>query len=212
MTENIPIRSIAFTGVRVLIAFTALYAIFVSKDYQAAWLVVLGLILSFIPQLIDRKFDLRLPVVYELVIVGFIVSSLLIGEFFNAYQNYWWWDKVLHLSSGVVIGYVGFLVLYILYMGKKFTAGPSVAAFFTFMVVMASASLWEIVEFTVDKLGYGPMQHGLDDSMWDMILAALGSLVATAATYWQFRSPSTSPIGKHIRRFRRVNKHKIVKK
>lgn len=201
-----------FMGVRVIFAFTALYAIFVSHDMQAAWLVILGFVLSFIPQIVSKTFNLRLPWLYELVIIGFIVSSLMFGEFFDAYNNLWWWDKVLHLSSGVVIGYVGFMILYVLKMGNKFMAGPGIAAFFTFMVVMASASLWEIVEFSVDKAGYGPMQHGLDDTMWDMILAAIGGVVASAAAYWQFYSPSTSPIGAHVRRFRRKNKHKIAKR
>ena len=205
-------QQVLFGTIRLLLAFTALFAIFVSHDFQAAWLVIAGFMLSFIPQLIQRTFDLNLPWVYELVIVGFIVASLVLGEFFDAYQTFWWWDKVLHLSSGIVVGYVGFMVLYVLKMGKKFMAGPMVAAFFTFMVVMASASLWEIVEFTVDKLGYGPMQHGLDDSMWDMILAAAGGVVASAAAYWQFHSPSTSPLGGHLRGFRRQNKHKVSKK
>lgn len=200
------VRTVLFWVIRVSFVFGMLYAFFVSRDFATAWLVTAGLVLSFIPQLIRRSFDVRLPTAYELAIVVFIYASLFLGEFVNAYNNFWWWDKVLHALSGVMLGYVGFMILVILNMQKQFTAGPKMVAFFTFSTAMASAGLWEIVEFTVDKLGYGPMQHGLEDTMWDIILASGGAVLATVVAYWHFRWPETSPVAQSMDKFRTMNK------
>ena len=183
----------------------AIYAFVFNHDYETGGLVLVGFILSFIPQAIQRQFNVSLPVRYELVIVLFVFTSLFVGEFFDAYEQYWWWDKLLHLSSGVIIGYIGFIVLHVLYLKGKVNLSPSLIAFFTLSVGLASAAVWEIIEFSADNLAGTTMQHGLDDTMIDIILAAGGSVAAAVVAYWHHRWPESSPARAGIKRFLQVN-------
>lgn len=191
--------------IRVAFVIGAAYAFFVTNDYETGGLVTVGLILSFLPQLIERQFSVDLPVRYEMVIVLFVFASMFLGEFVDAYERYWWWDKVLHLSSGVIIGYVGFIILHMLYLKGKLRISPAMIAFFTFSVGMASAGVWEMMEYASDNFLGTTMQHGLDDTMIDIILAAAGSVAAAGVAYWHHRWPESSPVRRWVKKFLQLN-------
>lgn len=192
-------------AIRLAFVVGAVYAFFVTQDYETGGLVTVGFILSFIPQLIKRQFQLDLPVRYEMVIVLFVFASMFLGEFVDAYERYWWWDKLLHLSSGVIIGYVGFIILHVLYLRGKINLSPIMIAFFTLSVGLASACVWEILEFTSDNLIGTTMQHNNTDTMIDMILAAIGSLAAAGVAYWRHKWPDSSPLRGWIRKYLQLN-------
>lgn len=206
-------QAVLYVLIRAVFVVGALYSFFVTGDLETAGLVTIGLVLSFLPQLIERRFDVDLPIFYELVIVAFIFFSLFIGEFLDAYDNYWWWDKALHASSGIILGYVGFMALFVLKLTGRINVNPGVIAFLTFSVAMAAAGVWEIIEFGADSLFGLTMQHGLQDTMIDMILGGLGGAIAAGAAYWHYRWPDSSPLGNSLREFVRGNpKLKIAAK
>lgn len=181
-------------------------------DWEATAIALIGLGLSVVPQLIFGKYNIKLPLLYELIIIGFIVASLLLGELFDAYSRFWWWDSMLHLSSGVIIGYIGFMILWTLHLQGKLELPAGMMAFLTFSVSMMVAGIWEVVEFTIDEVYGAMMQHGNSDTMKDIILAMLGSLVATAAAYWHHRWPERSPLNYALRRFFAKNQHLVPKR
>lgn len=181
-------------------------------NYETAGIVFVGLALSFLPQLIERSFKVHMPLGYEFIIVAFIFASIYLGELNQAYEQFWWWDIALHASSGVIAGYVGFLILYTLYRQRQLVASAGIIAFFTFAVGMMSAGLWEMFEFGVDQLLGKSMQHGLVDTMSDTIVACLGSLLAAAAAYWHIKWPDSSPLRRTLHRFFSVNPHLPVAK
>lgn len=191
--------------IRAAFVLGAIYAFVFNGDLETGSLVTVGLVLSFLPQLIERRFKIDLPVWYELVIVLFVFASLFVGEFFDAYEQYWWWDKLLHISSGLILGYVGFIILHVLYIQGKLSISAGLIGFFTFCVGMASAGVWEMIEYGSDNIFGTTMQHGLGDTMIDIILAALGSLVATGVAYWHHRWPESSPARSGMRRFLQLN-------
>lgn len=180
-------------------------------DYEAAGIATIGLALSVVPQLIIRKLNLRLPLLYELVVLGFIVASVMLGEFFGAYDRFGWWDSMLHLSSGVIIGYIGYMILFTLYHQNKLQVSASIIAFLTFSVSMMIAALWEVFEFAVDEILGATMQRGNTDTMIDIVLAMLGSLIATLAAYWHHRWPETSPLRHQLREFTTRNRHLVAR-
>jgi hypothetical protein len=204
MAEKFHVFSMIF--IRLAFLFGIGYSVFFSKDIETAILVTLGLGLSFLPTIIERSFNVDLPQSYEFVIVAFIFASMFLGEFGDAYERFWWWDNLLHASSGVILGYVGFMILFILNMMGRINVGAAVIAFFTFSVGMASAGLWEIFEFMVDRFGTR-MQLSLRDTMIDMILAAFGSLLAAGFAYWHYRWPQNSPMKNAIQNFKRLNRN-----
>lgn len=207
---NVHSRALIYVLVRVCFLVAAVLAL-TRGDFEAMTIAVLGLGLSVVPQLLLRRFNLKLPLVYELVIIGFIVASLLLGELLDAYSRFWWWDSMLHLSSGVVIGYIGFMILFTLHLQGKLGVSAGMMAFLTFSVSMMVAAVWEVIEFTIDVTYGASMQHGNADTMKDIILAMVGSLVATVAAYWQHRWPESSPLKGELVTFFRKNRHLLPK-
>lgn len=174
-------------------------------NWETAIVSGIGLALSFLPQFIERTLRVDLPVAYEFIIILFVMLSMFMGEIGHAYGTFWWWDVMLHASSGVLLGYVGFLVLYILYQQKLLKTSAIVIAFFTFAVGMASAGVWEIIEFSVDQIFGSHMQRGAEDTMNDMVVAGLGSLLAATAAYAHIKWPSKGLYYRWVQKFFDVN-------
>lgn len=189
---------------RAAFAAAAVFALW-QANYETAGIVLLGLVLSFLPQIVERNFKVGVPIAYEFIVVLFIFASIYMGEVNKAYEHFWWWDIVLHTSSGVLLGYIGFLILYVLYRKRQLKASAGLIAFFTFCVGMASAGIWEIFEFSVDQLFGGTMQHGLLDTMSDTVVACIGSIIAAGAAYWHIKHPAKSPLRRTLEHFFALN-------
>lgn len=92
----------------------------------------------------------------------------------------------LHVMSGFLLGILGFLLVYVMNETEKINVhmNPGFVAFFAFMFALGVGALWEIFEFTMDSLVGTNMQKpmlgdpsGLTDTMWDLIVDAIGALV-----------------------------------
>lgn len=204
-------RAIIYITIRLMFGVLAISAA-LRADFETAAIAGLGLVLSFVPQLIVRQLRLKLPLAYEMVVLGFIVASIMMGELFDTYARLWWWDSVLHLSSGVIIGYIGYMILFVFHLRGRLQLSASIVAFLTFSVSMMVAAVWEVFEFAVDYFTGSNMQHGNTDTMKDIILAMIGSLVATGAAYWHYRWPDNSPIGGELKDLVKKNTHLLGKK
>ena len=110
------------------------------------------LILVFIPANIRRSFKVHLPIEIDLLIIIFTYGCLFLGEMHGFYTSFWWWDKALHASSGILFGLVGFLMAFILNEEKKVVQGmtPGFLALFAFSFAIMISALWEVFEFSMD--------------------------------------------------------------
>jgi hypothetical protein len=171
-------------------------------NWLALFVSLIVLALTFLPALITKNFNIHLPVELEFVMVAFIYASLFLGEVRGFYTRFWWWDVVLHASSGIVIGFVGFLILYVLYGSNKVSAQPAWIAVFSFSFAMAIGALWEIFEFTVDStLGTNMQKTGLVDTMRDLIVDAAGALLASVVGYVYLKKGSSGIVNRILRSF-----------
>lgn len=124
----------------------------------------------------------------------FIFGALGAGEMLGMYNAVWWWDDMLHGTSGIVMALVGLLVFFALHPGA---ARSSLVALFCFTFSLAAAGLWEIFEFSADLFTHSAMQQwdmnpsavvmgasyqgmGLRDTMSDIILATIGATLTTS--------------------------------
>ncbi|MBP7017877.1 hypothetical protein KBB17_00045 [Candidatus Saccharibacteria bacterium] len=165
-------------------AFLALaYSMIVLNYYHIANGLV-ALILLFIPEFIERKYKVKLPVEYSFAIVAFVFGSIVLGELRGFYTKYSWWDDLLHSTSGVLLGFAGFITLYWLKSNKKLHASDFVISFFAFTVAMTIAVFWEIFEFVADQSIATNLQLGsLNDTMLDLIIASIGAAFSAALGY-----------------------------
>ncbi len=179
---------------RLVILIITLWALN-TGDWEIFFISILALLLTFSSELIESTYKIEIPVEYDLVLVGFIFLSVFVGEAFDAYEKFFWWDAMLHTASGVVLGFAGFLLLYTLYKQKSLNISAKLLAFITFSFGMTFGAVWEIFEFTIDGVFDTKMQkNGLTDTMWDLIVDALGSLIVSVMAYRTIRDGSKSSL------------------
>lgn len=159
-----------------------------NKNLLLLFLSVGILLLTFIPSFIEKNYKINLPTEFELLVVIFISFSLFLGEIKNFYVKFWWWDLFLHSMSAMILGFIGFLIVYILYTEKKIRTTPRFVAMFSFCFAVAIGALWEIVEFILDgTIGWNMQKSGLVDTMWDLMVDSISALVISVSGYFYLK-------------------------
>lgn len=176
-------------------------------NWEAFFINIAALVLTFMPAWVSIRYKVRLPIDYVFLIVLFIYLSMFLGSIYDAYERIFWWDALLHVASGAMLSYGAFLVLYVLMARKKMTLTPFLVAVFTFSFGLAVGTIWEIFEFGVDSIfGTNMQRSGLQDTMWDLIVDAFGSLLIAWVAYDIVKNDKTEGfMYSAIRRFMRNN-------
>lgn len=165
------------------------------------------LALSLLPPLLAARWSLTLPVPFLVGTTVFFFASIFLGEAFDFYERLWWWDLALHGSSAIGFGLTGFLFIFMLFEGDRFAAPPSAIAFITFCVAMTMGALWEVFEFSMDlAFGLNMQKSGLDDTMGDLIVNAMGATGASIAGYGYLVRTRHGVLGRIIAEFVDLNK------
>ncbi len=164
--------------------------------WEQQWLTAVitsGIILvTLVPLLLSKHFRVFIPPEFVLLAITFVFASVFLGEVHGYYVRFWWWDLVLHASSGFLLGIIGFLLVYVLNETEDIDVHmtPSFVAFFAFLFAVGIGVLWEIFEFSMDSFFGMNMQKemlgdpsGLTDTMWDLIVNTLGALIITVLGY-----------------------------
>jgi hypothetical protein len=166
--------------VRALLLLMAVEWVFLLIDrvWLSAFLVALIIASLLSPLVFRRKMEVEIPAEFHLTAVVFIFASLYLGEVRDFYQRFWWWDIALHTSAGLLMGIVGFLLVYLLNESRRVDMHmtPGFISMFAFLFAVTIGTLWEIFEFSMDRLLGVNMQKpmlgapsGLTDTKWDMI-------------------------------------------
>lgn len=177
------------------------------RQWEILAFSILALGLTFLPEVIERRFRIFLPVEFDLVIVIFIYASIFLGAVGDAYERFYWWDAVLHMASGAILAYAGFLVFYISLQKGNGHAGGWFVALNVFSLALAFGAVWEIFEFAMDQLfGFNMQKSGLVDTMWDLIVDAVGALAMAIAAGLYVKNGGIGPIRRLTAKFVHENK------
>ncbi len=171
-------------------------------------LTITVLTMTALPAVMERRFHVQIPAEFELLAILFVFASLFLGEVRGYYLRFWWWDIVLHTGSGLMLGLTGFLLVYILNQTDRIQLhmNPGFVALFSFAFAMGAGAIWEIFEFGMDNLfGLNMQKSGLRDTMWDLIVDAIGALIFSVTGYLYLKRGWGSPIFRSVERFLKAN-------
>lgn len=182
---------------------------------QERWLTAIVtfaiIAITFLPLVLGRRFAVSIPPEFEALTVVFVYASLFLGEVRGYYVRFWWWDAVLHIGSGFLLGILGFLLVYVLNERADIDLHmrPRFVALFAFMFAVGMGALWEIFEFGMDQIfGLNMQKSGLIDTMWDLIVDAAGALAISLMGWGYLRTAgSDSFLERWIGNFIRENPH-----
>jgi hypothetical protein len=193
---------------RILLLVSAVIS-FIRVDYLDFFIAIITLFLTFLPRMIANRNHIKLPASYQIIILAFIFAAQYLGELNAYYYKYWWWDSMLHTLSGVILGFVGVLLVYILNKEEKIDVylSPFFVALFAFTFAVATGALWEIFEFAMDAFfGLNMQKSGLVDTMWDLIVDSIGALVAAVYGYLYEKKQGSERVNRMFSNFLNINR------
>ena len=157
------------------------------RNFRSIIVSILSLIGIIILIILNKKYRHLFGNLLVNTLIIFIAISILGGTCFDFYRfNHF--DDVLHITSG----FIGCMVARILfYFSQNETDIPRKRIFFViymFMFSMGIASIWELIEFGLDRyLGFDCQAGGLTDTMLDILDCLIGSVIATIYYYFKIR-------------------------
>lgn len=154
------------------------------RDWSLAFVGGATLLATMVPLAVAERYDIRVPVYFFAGLVLFLFGTLFLGEALDFYGRFWWWDIALHGLSGLGFGLLGVTMVLILFEGDRYAAPPWALSAIAFASALSIGALWEIFEFSMDRLfGMNMQKSGLTDTMSDLIVDTLGALAGAASGY-----------------------------
>ena len=136
------------------------------------------IVVYWVPLCVELVFRTRMPWPLQVSYLSFIAAGSFAGSALHVYWYFPLWDVIVHFYSGVMLAWLG---LFLARVAEEQTRSP-LPRWFTLTVVqltpMAFAAAWEICEFASDIIIGTASQHGLSDSMTDIIAGTFGGLFA----------------------------------
>lgn len=153
----------------------------VGGNVYGSLICFLIILVMLLPWIIEKLFKIEIPGALRTVYLIFVFVAHFLGsivDFYHAFNNY---DKLMHFLSGILTGLIAIYIVSLLkgYDKKRFVLNIIFILGFSMLI----ASAWEMFEFTCDNIFGKDAQNvlttGVDDTMWDMIVAFIGSILVS---------------------------------
>ncbi|OOM35206.1 hypothetical protein [Clostridium beijerinckii] len=145
--------------------------------------ILIILVLTLIKVLI-KKSRIQISTGLRFSVLAFIFVTMFFANEFKGYSFIPYLDKIEHLSSGVILFYIGSLILELINKNETDKLNIKTIILFSLLFAIAMAGVWEIYEFTTDRLlGLRSQNNSLVDTMGDIICGSIGALFTSAYTY-----------------------------
>ena len=174
-------------GMRLVLAGIVVFGL-VTGEPKAITNGSISLLITFVPALLERNY--RIPLDPWLGL--WITLAIFLHTMGSAglYAQIDWWDHLTHAMSASLVAAIGYTFVRAVDLHSDQITIPNQFAFaFILLTVMAFGVIWELFEFgldiAADQTGIAmPLaQHGLDDTVRDMMFNTLGAIVV--ATFGQ---------------------------
>ena len=167
-------------------------------DYKKLVPAAIVIVLTFLPWLLGLM-HIRINMLTGFLFPTVVFMGVYLGSGFRYYDLYPWWDRSVHLLSGILFFSFGISL-------TEKASGVSLTGklVFSFALSLALHEIWEVSEFLVDSIFYTDHQHwqkhssvvnhqpekavqppGLVDTMTDTIAGIIGTIVACGG-WWIF--------------------------
>jgi membrane-associated HD superfamily phosphohydrolase len=184
-------RKIVIGVAIVLLAFLYLF-----RNLSSIFLTAAAITLILLFYLIDSLFDVKFKSHHYFFVIFIAIAGILLSPIYNIYPSY---DKILHFIQPIMLSSMIFYMISNLDIKLKWKIT------FTFFIAIGIVGLFEIGEYALDSFfdlrlqgvflrelhDFGQslrlIQEPLDDTMIDMILGTIGSLVYALAAIFFFK-------------------------
>lgn len=198
---------LTFTGIIQVILGASLVYFFLIRDFFNVFLTALVFMLNLFPVFLSRRYKIFVPPEFQLLVIVFIFATIFLGSVFDLYYKFNWWDTVLHMLSGFLLGLIGFVVLFVLnrlnHIPREMK--PFFICFFAVTFAVFLGVIWEIYEFIQDQIwpqfNMQTIETGVTDTMIDLIVDLIGATVVAFMGYFYLKSGKYSFLADGVRSF-----------
>jgi hypothetical protein len=193
-----------------LVMAVQLVLLLLRQDWLQAFLVLGIMAVTLAPVVFRRGLPVEIPSEIQIVAVLFIFATLYLGEVRDYYERFWWWDVTLHTTSGLLLGMLGFMFVYVLNEDAHVDLHmrPSFVALFAFFFAVGIGAVWEIFEFAMDRYLGTNMQpatpgdpSGLTDTIQDLIVDTVGAAIVSLFGWRYLARARTAYVDNWAKRF-----------
>lgn len=217
----------SLTGTNVYLALTLLLqailgvglVLFIWRgNWENVFLTVFVIVLTLVPAFLRREYRIYIPPEFQLIAAAFVFLSLFLGSATDFYYKLWWWDIVLHTSSGFLLGIVGYLALFVLNGSDKLPKGirPIFVCTFGVMFAVSLGVVWEIIEFAIDEffpsVNMQSRETGVVDTMEDLIVDLIGAIIVAVGGWIYYKTGRHSFLADGVNAFLARNKRLFAKR
>lgn len=162
-----------------MIAADLIYLIIfiMNKDLVRILMALLLPLLMFLPLIVKKR--IKVNEYLRFIYYVYIFLLLFLGCIVNLYAKIYFYDSLAHFLFGIASS---IFALYVLKQFKKYDIKKKTFNIsYIIIMTLALSAFWEILEFINSKIFLLDVQHvlttGVNDTMKDIILALLGSLL-----------------------------------
>ena len=159
-----------------IIMFILLIIAFWKDDLTGVFGCIIGIILSFIPSILHKNFNITLPWILD-TLIAFALFLHIGGVVLNVYHTIPYYDSLTHFVSAILVAFLAFVSIYILdKYWKGLHMNKYAMAFIVIIFTMAMGVIWEFFEWATDILFQTQEQWGLQDTMKDLFIDTIAGI------------------------------------
>nr|QNO41536.1 hypothetical protein ENJCFOFA_00018 [Methanosarcinales archaeon ANME-2c ERB4]QNO41936.1 hypothetical protein NBIEPGBJ_00001 [Methanosarcinales archaeon ANME-2c ERB4]QNO48255.1 hypothetical protein FILMCLBC_00001 [Methanosarcinales archaeon ANME-2c ERB4] len=147
-----------------------------------------GFILSMAPNIIEKRFDIRIPLLLDLAIT-LVIFFHVGGGVLKMYWTIPFYDKIGHFFASALIAFIALTAVYLL---DEYWSGLHMdlrgMIFVAIVFTMAVGVAWEIGEFGIDQFFGTHEQRDLYDTMTDLIVDTIAGVVVAVSGGYSIKS------------------------
>jgi len=180
-----------------LILLEGIFGLFI-RDPSIIFTAFIGFFLTCIPYLIGRRIQVTLPWEVNLLI-AFAVFLHVAGYSQQLYIIlYPYYDKFTHFVSSITVAVLAFVSILLINRFSCTKLARWQIFFYIVIFTMAIGAFWEIYEYLLDTF-FGSyltklLQHGLDDTMIDLIIDLLGGIIIALFGTWYIQKKTLAEL------------------
>ncbi|MFH1801443.1 MAG: ATP-binding protein [archaeon] len=175
--------------------------------YHQSWhllfvnILLLGLIL--LPFFMQRNYSIHIPGEFEFIILMFIIISFFLGEIRGLF---------IQIFLGAAIGFVGYMLIFILYTNNKIRTNYSFVALFSFSFAVTIGAMMEILKYILKYfLGFEFNVSNYLFTIQSLTLVALGAFFVSTLCYVFMKHKKIKAMRYFITKFVKRNPALFVK-
>jgi len=151
--------------------------------YNQHWIWIFGcilaLIVSSVPTILKRNFQITLPLVLEILITISLILHVG-GGLLGAYSIPQY-DSLTHFVSSFLVAFIAFVIIYILHVyWDGLIMDKYAMAFVVVIATIAMGVVWEFNEWITDIVFGTYEQWGYNDTIKDLFIDMLAGIVMAA--------------------------------